>query len=326
MGRFQRFLAVALMITTLLAAAVFAGGQKEKATGKGFTIAVVSKALDNPVDFEVINGSEKAAKELGITVQFTGSSKPDAAEQATVIEGLIEKGVNGILLAANDPDALVGVISKAVSKGIIVACYDSDSPKSKRAFYCGTDNYQLGVACATEMKKITGGKAKVTVMTGVVGAFNLDERIRGFKEGIKGSNIEILSVQACDDNIEKSQEILNTYTPGHPEMDAWLIVGGWPFIAPPEGVPELKKFRERGGKVVIIDTFEPMLKFMKQTPPYADVMIGQDFFAMGEIGVKMIYDIKNGKKVDPTVYTPLEYCTLGNVDKLLATKTPWNKK
>ena len=36
----------------------------------------------------------------------------------------------------------------------------------------------------------------MALLTGVPGAFNLEERIRGFKDGVEGSNIEIVTTTA----------------------------------------------------------------------------------------------------------------------------------
>jgi ribose transport system substrate-binding protein len=288
------------------------------------TIAVVPKALDNPVFLDTKIASEAAGEELGITVNFTGSTSSDAAEQATVVEGLIESGVDGILISVNDADALTGVINDAIAAGIKVATFDSDAPDSDRLFYIGSNNYELGKACAVELNDLVGDEEiDLAIMTGVVGASNLEERIDGVEENIN-DNIAVLSVQACDDNVDKSVEILNTYTPANPDLDAWIVVGGWPFFSTVDSLPDLKTFRENGGYFVIIDTFYPMLAFMKEDPPLADVMIGQDFAAMGKTGVELLLDLIEGGTVEEEiVITPMEYCTVDNVDELLATKPPW---
>ncbi|MDD3819048.1 MAG: substrate-binding domain-containing protein [Actinomycetota bacterium] len=295
---------------------------------KDITIAVVPKALDNPIFTDTAVAVEEIGKELGIKTEYVGPTSSDAAEQVLVIEGLIEKGVDGILISPNDPDALSGVISKAIEKGIKIGCFDSDAPESERLFYIGTDNYELGKVCAEYLIEVSDGEAPNTaVMTGVIGAWNHEERIRGFKETIEDYDIEVASVQACDDNIEKSVEILNTYTPAHPELDAWFVTGGWPFFVPVDALPEIQKFREKGGYFVIIDTFYPQLAFMQQDPPYADVMVGQDFYAMGEIGVKTLYELAiNGEDEleDEIIITPMEICTKENVGELETNKTPWS--
>jgi ribose transport system substrate-binding protein len=288
------------------------------------TIAVVPKALDNPVFLDTKIASEAAGEELGITVNFTGSTSSDAAEQATVVEGLIESGIDGLLISVNDADALTGVINDATAAGIKVATFDSDAPDSDRLFYIGSNNYELGKACAEELNDLVGDEEiDLAIMTGVTGASNLEERIDGVEENIN-DNITVLSVQACDDNVEKSVDVLNTYTPANPDLDAWIVVGGWPFFSTVDSLPELKTFRENGGYFVIIDTFYPMLAFMKEDPPLADVMIGQDFAAMGKMGVELLLDLVNGGALEEEiVITPMEYCTVDNVDDLLATKPPW---
>lgn len=300
------------------------GGAEAAEEAGEITIAVVPKALDNPVFLDTKIASEAAGEELGITVNFTGSTSSDAAEQATVVEGLIESGVDGILISVNDADALTGVINDAIAAGIKVATFDSDAPDSDRLFYIGSNNYELGKACAVELNDLVGDEEiDLAIMTGVVGASNLEERIDGVEENIN-DNIAVLSVQACDDNVDKSVEILNTYTPANPDLDAWIVVGGWPFFSTVDSLPDLKTFRENGGYFVIIDTFYPMLAFMKEDPPLADVMIGQDFAAMGKTGVELLLDLIEGGTVEEEiVITPMEYCTVDNVDELLATKPPW---
>lgn len=93
------------------------------------TIAVVPKSLDNAIFLDSQAAAEAKAKELGINLQWVGPTTSDAGQQVTVIEGLIEKQVDGILISCNDADALKDVIDRAVDAGIVVGCFDSDSPE-----------------------------------------------------------------------------------------------------------------------------------------------------------------------------------------------------
>ena len=43
-----------------------------------------------------------------------------------------------------DGEAFAPVIDAAVDKGVPVICFDSDSAKSKRLVYLGTNNYEAG--------------------------------------------------------------------------------------------------------------------------------------------------------------------------------------
>ena len=88
-------------------------------------IAVVPKAVDNPLNQATKVGAERAGEELGFEVLWTGTPDTDSAGQVQVIESLIQKGVDGILMSANDPDALKDVINKAMEAGIPVATLSS---------------------------------------------------------------------------------------------------------------------------------------------------------------------------------------------------------
>jgi ribose transport system substrate-binding protein len=311
-------LALSLMF---LSPAVFAGGKTEK---KAVKIAIVPVALNNPIFLDAIEASQKAGKELGAEIVVAASTNPDATEQVKVVEGLIEQQVNGIMIFPTDPVALRGVVDKAVAKGITVAFLNGSIENTKCAFQAGTDNYALGKICGEKIIKLMGGKGKLVLQTGVIGMSALDDRVRGFRDALKGSNIQEVAFQANDDNMEKSVEMLNTYLSAHPEVNGYFVTGGWPFFSPPEALPELVKFRQRGGIFGIVDTFYPMLKYMDRDKPLADFMIGQDYTAMGDYGTRTMYNLLTGGKLkDKIFYTSVEECTKENVKQLLATKKPW---
>jgi ribose transport system substrate-binding protein len=301
------------------AAAVTTAAQKPASE---ITIAVVPKALDNAIFLDAKVASEAACKELGINFIWTASEKSDAAQQVTVIEGLIQKKVDGILISCNDADALKDVINKAIDGGIKVATFDSDSPDSKRLFYIGTDNEGFGVQAGDFMKQLLPDGGKVAILTGVLGAPNLELRIVGFKKSVAGTNIELLPVQTGEDDVQKSVEVVNQFTAANPDLKGWFFDGGWPYFASPEALKELKLWIDKGGKVVSIDTFQPMLQFVQLG--MVDKLIGQNYVKMGNDGVRLLYDAIQGKKIESTnIDTGAEIVDKSNVDAVLKTKTPW---
>ena len=289
-----------------------------------FTIAMVPKALDNPIFIDARESAKKASEELGVEFIWTASQKADAAEQAAVIESLIQKKVDAISISVNDPTALKDVINKAVEAGIIVSTFDSDSPESDRLFYLGTDNYAGGVTCAELMIELLGGKGKVAILTGVIGAFNLEERIRGFKERIEDTEIEVVSILACDDDINKSVELVNTYTMANAgKFDGWFFDGGWPLFVPIDTLEPINNFP---GKVISFDTFPPMLLHVKDGG--IDALVGQNYEVMGrgtiEILVKLLKGEMKQEEVEEIMFSGFEFADKKNIDELIAKKgTTW---
>ena len=321
--RITLLLAGALALTMAIGGSFTAEEAKDDAD---IVIAVVPKALDNAIFLDAQIAAEAKGEELGIKIEYTGPTTSDAGQQVTVIEGLIEKQVDGILISCNDADALKDVIDRAVDAGIVVGCFDSDSPESKRSFYCGTDNYAVGKLGAEYMMELLPDGGKVAILTGVLGAPNLEERIRGFKETVEGSNIEVMPVQTGEDDVQKSVDVVGQYTAANPDLAGWFFDGGWPYFADPDALPEVRAFMENGGHIVSVDTCEPMLQYVGEG--MVDILIGQDYPKMGSLGVETLYKLIKGEEVDlgdETHYidTGYELVDIDNYEEVWATKVPW---
>jgi ribose transport system substrate-binding protein len=318
MSDFMRRIGFVFLVVVVATGVVFTAGAQKK-----LTIAVVPKALDNAIFLDAKDAAEKAGAALGVNIMWVGSTKSDAAEQVSVLEGLIQKKVDGILVSCNDADALKDVIDRAMKQGIKVATFDSDSPKSSRLFYAGTDNYGIGQKAAEFMKQLLPRGGKVAILTGVLGAPNLEQRIVGFKDGVKGTKIVVLPVQTGEDDVQKSVEVVNQFTAANKDLAGWFFDGGWPYFADPEALKEIKSFMGKGGKIVSIDTFYPMLKYVNLG--MVNELIGQNYVAMGTIGIQELYKAIKGQPLTKgtNINTGSEIVNKSNVDKILPTKKPW---
>lgn len=288
-------------------------------------IAVVPKAVDNPLNQATKIGAERAGGELGFEVLWTGTSGTDSAGQVQVIESLIQKNVDGILLSANDPDALKDVINQAVAAGIKVATWDSDSPESDRLFYAGTNNYSLGYACGEKMVELAGGEPfKVVILHGTPGAQNLEDRITAFNDAIAaaGADIEVASIQTCNDDNNYAVDLMESYTLAHPDIDAWYVIGGWPFFGSTDSMPNLAAWAADGGVIVAVDTFWPCLQFVKDGIVTAEY--GQDFDAMGYLGATALFEIIQGGECETDfIDTNMNYADANNIEEMLQIIPEW---
>ena len=89
-------------------------------------IALVVKSLGNGFFDAANKGAQEAAAELGgIEVIYTGPTAATAEAQIEVINSLIAQQVDAIAISANDPDALVPALQKAMERGIKVISWDS---------------------------------------------------------------------------------------------------------------------------------------------------------------------------------------------------------
>jgi rhamnose transport system substrate-binding protein len=110
----------------LTTAAVATALMVNAASAETVRIALVVKALGIGFFEAAAKGAEEAAKELGdVEIIYTGPTDTTAEGQIEVINSLIAQGVNAIAISANDKDALVPALKKAMERGITVISWDS---------------------------------------------------------------------------------------------------------------------------------------------------------------------------------------------------------
>ena len=110
----------------LATAAVATALMTTTAAAENVKVALVVKALGIGFFEAAAKGAEEAAKELGdVEIIYTGPTDTTAEGQIEVINSLIAQGVNAIAVSANDKDALVPTLQKAMERGITVISWDS---------------------------------------------------------------------------------------------------------------------------------------------------------------------------------------------------------
>ncbi len=298
--------------------------QVTPATAKSYVFAWIPKALNNPVFALGRDGSFKKASEItakgpdSVDVIYTGSVASDAVEQVRVMEDIIAKGVDGIGVSCNDPTALVDVIDMAIAAGIPVMTWDSDAPESKRFAYLGVENYAGGKAAAELLIKYMGKEGKVALLTGVPGALNLEERIRGFKDGIKDyPGIKVVTTVACYDDINQGVQVVEEAMQAHPDLNGWFFVGLWPMFAGRGAMPLWEEASLAGRcKSVAFDTLPVELEWMKDGLVVG--LVGQKYWGWGYDTIQMLYDyVAHGKRFPDWVDSGMDIVTEHNVDAMI---------
>ena len=295
---------------------------KDPLADKTLTIAWIPKALGNPVFETGKVGAETKAKELTakgpykVEIVYTASVNSDIAEQARVVEDTISKGVDAIGISCNEPTGCEAPINKAVEAGIPVMTWDSDSPNSQRFTYLGVDNVEGGKAAAELLKEALPDGGKVALLTGVPGAANLEARITGFKEGIQGTKLEIVTTVACNDDINTGVQVVEETMQKYPDLKGWFFVGLWPLFAEEGSMPLWEAASKAGTlKTVSFDTLAVELDYVKKGLIYG--LVGQKYWGWGYDTVQMIYDmIVNGKSYDSFTNSGMDIVTICNVDAM----------
>ncbi len=185
-------------------------------------IALVAKSLGNGF-FEAANvGAQQAAKELGdVKVIYTGPTTTTAEAQIEVLNGLIAQGVDAIAVSANDPDALVPVLKKAMQRGIKVVSWDSGVAKAGRQIHLNPSSNdligQMNVQLAADAISALGlQKGDTAILSATPTSTNQNLWIEEMKKVLpKYPSVNLVTVAYGDDLSDKSYRetvgLLKTY-------------------------------------------------------------------------------------------------------------------
>lgn len=140
-------------------------------------------------------GMEAAKAEIAdvdASWQSPPGAQPTHADQKAVFEQVLASNVDGIAVSPIEASAFAPVIDAAVEKGIPVITFDSDSEKSKRLVYLGTNNYEAGRRAGEMAVKLLPNGGKFVAFVGNMSAQNARDRYQGFLDAVKGHNITML--------------------------------------------------------------------------------------------------------------------------------------
>jgi len=218
----RTFLSGLLFFSVLLAASLFAGSS---AAG-GLRIALVVKNLGNGFFEAAHKGGLQAANELGgVEVIYTGPTTPTAEGQIELIGTLIAQKVDAIVVSANDPDALVPICKRAMSRGITVLSFDSALAAPGRAFQINASSPDLIGQKQIEMVQQTlhGAGGEIAILSATAQATNQNTWIGVMKSVLKKpeySGLALVDVAYGDDQSDKSYREAIGLLRKHPNLKA----------------------------------------------------------------------------------------------------------
>jgi ribose transport system substrate-binding protein len=144
----------------------------------------------------VRQGCDSAVRELGdVDLDFRTLSERTAEAQQEILVSLVAGGVDGIAMSPIDAESQTDFLNSIATNALLI-CTDSDAEQSKRTCYIGSDNVAAGTQAAELLKAALPQGGKIALFVGNPNAQNAKERIQGIKNGLEGSNIQVIDTLA----------------------------------------------------------------------------------------------------------------------------------
>ena len=191
--------------------------------GDTYKVGVVVKTLESAFYQNMANALEEEYKDSDTFELIIQASKTetDTTGFIQVIEDMITKDVDVLIVVPGDPDAVQPTLENVITAGIPVICSETDVPDLEgKLTYIGIDNVASGGAVVDFMfeQGLVESGAQCAVVTGPVGYTTADDRAKGAVEAIEANGGVIVGNQPADWDRTKGLEVAENIITANPDL------------------------------------------------------------------------------------------------------------
>jgi ribose transport system substrate-binding protein len=306
-----------LVLATLLT--ISCGSDKQGSSGaeegSRLEIAVIPKGTTHEFWKSIHAGAKQAASETGVEILWKGPQKEDdRAQQITVVEDFISRGVDGIVLAPLDDRALMRPVRDAVREKIPVVIIDSALQGEDFISFVATDNYQGGVLAGRRMGELLQGKGDIFMIRYQAGSASTTKREAGFLDTVKKEFPKInllVQDQYAGSTTETAYQLAENLLNRFPAVEG--------IFCPNESSTfgTLRALQEAGiaGKIVFIgfDSSPKLVQGLRDG--HIQGLVLQDPVKMGYLGVHQMVAHLRGQPVEKRIDTGVYMVSRENMEE-----------
>jgi ribose transport system substrate-binding protein len=305
----RNLLASLALAAALSAASVLGAAEKPGPYTVGFsefTLGVTWRVQSNE-EFKYVADNNPDVKEYFIT-QADG----DVSKQIADVEDLISRGVDILVINAGSPRALVPVLNKAASSGIVVVDFDATTD-SQLAYHLTIDQREFGGIGAEWLAKTLGGKGKIFAFNGISGTSVSTGRFEGAEAVFKKyPGIEIVQTVFGGWDYATSKRAIESLFAAYPSIDGVWSQGG----AMSEAI--IDAYLERGLNPPPITGedgngfFKAWDRAKQKNPDFDSIALSCPTW-MSAAALELGIDVLKGKKVEMTTILAIPTITKDNM-------------
>lgn len=188
------------------------------------TIAVSIPAATHGWTGGVVYHAEQAEKEIEAAfphIDVIVKTSPSATAQVSALEDLsASQKLDALVILPFTSEELTGPVEQVKANGTFIAVVDRGlTDPAIQDLYVAGDNIAVGANTAKWMAEKLGNEGNIVVLRGIPTVID-DERIQGFTEVMKDTNIKILDIQYANWNQDEAFKLMQDYLAKYPQIDA----------------------------------------------------------------------------------------------------------
>ena len=285
------------------------------------TIALIPGLTTDAFYITMRKGAEMAAKAVGCELLFQGAPEFNPTLQVPVLQAVIARQPDAILIAPTDKQQLIAPLQQAVDAGIPVITVDTfiddgkyqngTGPGDFPLSYIATDNVLGGFLAGLALAKQIGEQGKVYVSNVKPGISTTDLREEGFKAAMANfPNVTVLETQFNDNDANKAASQVQAVFARNGDLAGVFGANLFSAIGAADGVKALGKTGEI--RVVAFDAPTRIVDDLKSG--LIDLAVAQHPAEIGYYGVMTAFAVINDQSVPPQIGTGATIMTKDNID------------
>ncbi|MGS4945515.1 ABC transporter substrate-binding protein [Meridianimarinicoccus sp. RP-17] len=308
------------LVTSCALVAALAGASVAQAQDD-ITITLVPGLTTDAFYITMNRGAQAAADALGITVDFQGAEEFDPVLQTPVLDAVIARGPDAILIAPTDSTQMIEPLRRAHENGIPIITVDTfiddgqyqdgagdgDFPMS----YIASDNVGGGRMAARFMADAIGGEGKVYVSNVRPGISTTDQREEGFKAEMAANypDIEVLDTQYNENDASLAASQFQAVMARNPDIKGVFGANLFSALGAGNGVDSANMADD----VTVIAFDAPKSIVDNISSGLVDAAIAQHPAEIGYFGVMAAYAVLTGQSVPVSIGTGFTVINADNV-------------
>ena len=286
-----------------------------------FNIVLVPGLTTDAFYITMNKGAQAAGEALGVEVDFQGAEDFNPTLQIPVLEAVIARQPDAIVIAPTDTTQLIEPLRRAVDNGIAVITVDTfiddgkyqdgagdgDFPMS----YIASDNVAGGRMAAAAMADSMGGEGSVYVSNVRPGISTTDQREEGFKAEMSENHpgITVLDTQYNENDASTAASQLQAVLARQPDLGGVFGANLFSALGAANGVESADK----SGDITVVAFDAPQSIVEQLESDLVDMAIAQHPAEIGYYGVVTAHAHLTGQSVPPLVGTGFTVITKDNV-------------
>ena len=217
---------VFLGLVALALAATACGGNDQGGGGGGtgqkqYKLTLIQGVKGDQFYITMQCGAQQAAQAAGATLDVAAPDEFDASLQTPVVNAVVAKKPDAILIAPTDTKAMIPPLTQAKAAGIKLIFVDTTTENGAELAESeiASDNEEGGREAARTLAKLTGGKGSVLVINVKPGISTTDARAKGFEEEIKKTpGLKYIGQEYSNDKPEIAAAKTTAALAAHPDL------------------------------------------------------------------------------------------------------------